>query len=48
MSYLGDVEEHEHEWGEMELSRWGGEPHRKCQVPFCKFISIDFEEEDSE
>lgn len=42
--YLGDVEEHEHEWGPMELSRFGGEPHKKCQVAFCNFISLDFDD----
>lgn len=31
-----------HEWGEVEHSRFTGTPHRKCKN--CKFISLDLED----
>lgn len=30
--------EHEHIWGNLEVSRFAGTAHRKCQVEGCKFI----------
>lgn len=34
--------EHEHQWGEVELARFTGNPHRKCQVPGCKELTMDW------
>ena len=39
-------EEHDHEWGPVELSRMTGNPHRKCQVPGCNEVSLDLDDED--
>lgn len=33
--------EHEHQWGEVENAFITGNPHRKCQVPGCKSITLD-------
>lgn len=46
MRFLGDVAEHEHEWGPVEISRFAGTPHRKCQVVGCKEISLDLDDND--
>lgn len=46
-----DEQEHdEHEWGEVETSRFSGNPHRKCQVAGCNVITLDLsdDEEDEE
>jgi hypothetical protein len=40
------MDDHEHKWGEIEYSRLAGTPHRKCQVTFCKYISLDLGEEE--
>lgn len=37
--------EHTHEYGEIEVSRFAGNPHRKCILPGCKNISLDFNDE---
>ena len=37
--------EHEHEWGPVEHSLFTGNPHRKCQHPGCREITMDLEEE---
>lgn len=37
----GGFDEHEHQWGPLEQSRFAGTIHRKCQVPGCKVISLD-------
>lgn len=37
--------EHRHEWGPVELSRFGGNPHRRCA---CGAISLDLDDEDDE
>ena len=34
---------HVHVWGPVEVSRFDGVPHRKCEG--CEFISLDLEEE---
>lgn len=38
-------EEHEHQWGPVERAHMTGNPHRKCQVPGCKQITLDLEDE---
>lgn len=38
-------EDHEHVWGLVELSRFTGNPHRKCQVSGCKCINMDLSDE---
>lgn len=43
------MEDHEHTWGDLEISRLAGTVHRKCQVEDCRFINAlddDFEEEE--
>lgn len=42
------MEDHEHIWGELESSRFGGIIHRKCQVEDCKFINAYDADEDEE
>ena len=37
-------EEHEHEWGPVETSRFTGNPHRKCLT--CGEITLDLDDED--
>lgn len=41
-----DSEEHEHQWGPTTMSRLAGTPHRKCQVPGCRAVSLDGEEDE--
>ena len=36
--------EHVHVWGEIELSRFAGTPHRKCQT--CSTISLDLDDKE--
>ena len=40
------MEEHECIYGLGEYSHFAGTWHRKCIIPFCKNISLDFDEED--
>jgi hypothetical protein len=40
--------EHEHEWGPMEHARFTGNPHRKCQIEGCRFVSLDFDDDETE
>lgn len=40
--------DHEHDWGPIEHARFTGEPHRKCQVEGCRWISLDFDDEPNE
>ena len=40
------LEDHEHKWGPIEVSPFGGGPHRKCQVPLCSFVTLDLEDEE--
>ncbi len=40
--------DHEHVYGPVELSRFTGNPHRKCTVPGCKFITLDLTDEDDD
>lgn len=40
-----DPTDHEHKWGPWEQSRLAGNWHRKCQVPGCKDISLDNDDE---
>ena len=35
-----------HEWGEIEYAHFTGNPHRKCQIEGCRFVSLDLHEED--
>lgn len=42
----GPEGEHEHIWGPVEVSRFAGNPHRKCQVDGCRFVSLDLEDEE--
>ena len=42
------MEEHMHEWGPIEVSHFAGTVHRKCTIAGCKYISIDFDEDDEE
>lgn len=37
---------HEHQWGPVEIARFTGNPHRKCQVSGCKYVSLDLDEDD--
>lgn len=39
--------DHEHVWGPIEHAHFTGEPHRKCQVEGCRFISLDLDEEEA-
>ena len=40
-----DTEEHDHEWGDVELSRFTGNPHRKCL--HCSAVNLDLEDDDA-
>ncbi len=42
------MSEHEHVWGPVEVSHLAGTFHRKCQVVFCKVISLDLSDDDFE
>ncbi len=42
------AENHEHVYGEVEHARFTGNPHRKCQFPFCKHFSLDLSEDDED
>lgn len=42
----GDDGGHEHEWGPVQRSLLSGNPHRKCQVPYCRFITLDLADDD--
>lgn len=37
-------QDHEHVWGPVELSRFAGMAHRKCQD--CRTVTLDLEDED--
>ncbi len=39
-------EDHEHVWGEPQVSRLAGTPHRACRVPFCRVITLDLTDDD--
>jgi len=41
---MGD--DHDHVWGEPQVSRLAGTPHRACQVPFCRVITLDLTDDD--
>ena len=43
-----ELEEHEHIWGKFELSRFTGNPHRHCQIPGCRAITMDSDEDDDD
>lgn len=40
--------EHEHKWGPVEYARFTGNPHRRCTVEGCRFVSLDIDESDGE
>jgi len=35
-----------HVWGPFENARFTGEPHRRCQVPGCRAITLDGDDEE--
>ena len=37
-----------HEWGEVEIARLTGNPHRKCQVVGCDVVSLDLNDDDDD
>ncbi len=37
--------DHVHKFGPFERSRFAGTLHRKCQVPGCRDVSLDGDEE---
>lgn len=39
---------HEHAWGPVEHARMTGNPHRKCTVPGCRFVSLDLYDDDDD
>lgn len=40
---------HVHEWNdEVEISRFSGNPHRKCKVTGCNFITLDWGDDDDD
>lgn len=39
--------EHEHVWGPVEHAHMTGNPHRKCQVEYCHFVTLDLYDDDS-
>lgn len=42
------VDTHIHEWkDEVEISRFAGNPHRKCKVDGCHFITLDIADDES-
>ena len=34
---------HDHEWGDVETSRFSGTVHRKCRVYGCNNITLDID-----
>jgi hypothetical protein len=47
-SYFNGGTEHEHVFGPFEVSQFGGDCCRRCQVDGCKFISLDPDEDEDE
>lgn len=53
---LDDNDEHpededgdeEHQWGPVERAFITGNPHRKCQFPGCKMITLDLSDDDDD
>jgi hypothetical protein len=43
-----DSDDHEHVWGPVEEARFTGNPHRSCQVPGCREITLDLSDDDSD
>lgn len=41
-----DEDDHDHEWGPVETSRFTGNPHRRCQHPGCDEITLDLTDEE--
>lgn len=37
----GETGEHDHVWGPIEHAHFTGNPHRKCQVSDCRWITLD-------
>jgi hypothetical protein len=35
---------HAHEWGGVEISRFSGNPHRKCKLYGCNIITLDVDD----
>ena len=33
--------DHDHEWGQIEYAHFTGNPHRKCQIEGCHYVSLD-------
>ena len=49
MRWLGDVEEHEHEFSNtIHHGYLTGEPSRECTTIGCKVVSLDFDEYEDE
>lgn len=42
------AQHHEHQFGPVVHARMTGEPHRKCQFPGCKVVSLDLDDEEEE
>lgn len=40
----GEEGEHEHKWGVVEIAPMTGNPHRRCEVLGCRFITLDLDD----
>lgn len=38
--------DHEHKWGPVEIAWITGNPHRKCQISGCHFITLDLHDDE--
>jgi hypothetical protein len=38
--------DHDHDFGPMEIAPFTGNPHRKCQLEGCRFVSLDFDDDE--
>lgn len=40
------IPDHDHQWGPVEHAFFTGNPHRKCKVDGCRFVSLDLHDDE--
>ncbi len=45
---MGPLGDHEHIYGPVERAWITGNPHRKCLVDGCRFVSLDLSDDDDD
>lgn len=43
---LGPIGPHAHAWGDVDIAPMTGNPHRKCTVEGCRFVSLDLSDDE--